>query len=239
MCLPKFDTYQSAVVPNCFKSHTNSWCVISFKKILSDVGSEIHLVPTLHHFNRTVCSGFKKNYVKNWANDELFLWINLHKVFYKKNYYWHVIFKRTVLITIKTVQSGLHQVGALKRFTKGALIKSFRGAPCAKSPTRKKAKEIPSLMELSKVLIKFVSKTISAKSIRLRMFFKIGTYKNLANFTGKHLCWNLFLINLQAWRPTILIKRDPNTGVSCENCKIFKNTFLTEQVRCLFLTFSK
>ena len=41
--------YQSAVAPNCIKSHTNSWCPDFFqkkkkKKKLSDVRSEIHLV---------------------------------------------------------------------------------------------------------------------------------------------------------------------------------------------------
>ena len=30
------------------------------------------------------------------------------------------------------------------------------------------------------------------------MFFKIVVLKNFAIFTGKHLCWSLFLINLQA-----------------------------------------
>ena len=29
------------------------------------------------------------------------------------------------------------------------------------------------------------------------MFFKIGSIKNFAIFTGKHLCWGLFLIKLQ------------------------------------------
>ena len=38
------------------------------------------------------------------------------------------------------------------------------------------------------------------KSSRSKMFFKIGVLKNYAIFTGKHLCWNLFLINLQALR---------------------------------------
>ena len=35
------------------------------------------------------------------------------------------------------------------------------------------------------------------KSSRLQMFFKIGSIKNFAIFTGKHLCWGLFLIKLQ------------------------------------------
>ena len=32
------------------------------------------------------------------------------------------------------------------------------------------------------------------------MFFKIGVLKNVPIFTGKDLCWSLFLIKLQAWR---------------------------------------
>ena len=31
---------------------------------------------------------------------------------------------------------------------------------------------------------------------RSQMFFKIGVPKNFANFTGKHLCWSLFLTKL-------------------------------------------
>ena len=46
------------------------------------------------------------------------------------------------------------------------------------------------------------------------MFFKIGVPKNWAIFTGKHLCWSLILIKLQAWRPTKLLKRDSNIDVS-------------------------
>ena len=37
--------------------------------------------------------------------------------------------------------------------------------------------------------------------------------KNFIIFTGKHLCWILFLIKLQDWRPTTLLKRDSSTGV--------------------------
>ena len=44
------------------------------------------------------------------------------------------------------------------------------------------------------------------------MFFRIGVLQNFANFTGKHLCWSLFLIKSAK-------------VCSCEICKIFKNTF--------------
>ena len=33
------------------------------------------------------------------------------------------------------------------------------------------------------------------------MLFKIGVLKNFAIFTGKHPCWSLFKIKLQAWKP--------------------------------------
>ena len=36
------------------------------------------------------------------------------------------------------------------------------------------------------------------RSSRLQMFFEKSVLKNFANFTGKHLCWSLYLIKLQA-----------------------------------------
>ena len=41
---------------------------------------------------------------------------------------------------------------------------------------------------------------------------KKDALKNMANFTGKHLCLSL-LIKLQAFRPATLLKRHSNTGV--------------------------
>ena len=43
------------------------------------------------------------------------------------------------------------------------------------------------------------------------VFYQKVVLKNFATFTGKHLCWNLFLIKLQAFRPDS--KKDFNTGV--------------------------
>ena len=45
------------------------------------------------------------------------------------------------------------------------------------------------------------------------------------NLTGKHLCWSLFLIKLQAFGPATLLKRAPTQVLFYEICKIFKNTF--------------
>ena len=52
------------------------------------------------------------------------------------------------------------------------------------------------------------------------MFLKICVLKNLANFTGKYLCWSLFLIELQAHQ-----KDTPAQVFSCEICQIFNNVF--------------
>ena len=50
-------------------------------------------------------------------------------------------------------------------------------------------------------------------------------YKNFATFTGKHLCWNFFLIKLQDFKAATLLTKDSNTGFfSCECCEIFKIT---------------
>ena len=54
--------------------------------------------------------------------------------------------------------------------------------------------------------------SLNFKSSRSQMFFKIDVLKNLAMFTGKHLCWSYFLIQLQGWRTTILLKRDSSTS---------------------------
>ena len=57
--------------------------------------------------------------------------------------------------------------------------------------------------------------------------FQTGLLKNFTNFTGKHLCWSLFLTKLQTFRPTTLLKRDFNTGVFLRNLwKFLKHLFL-------------
>ena len=40
-------------------------------------------------------------------------------------------------------------------------------------------------------------KSVKYRSSRPEMFCKKGVLKNFAIFTGKHLCWSLFLIKLQ------------------------------------------
>ena len=69
------------------------------------------------------------------------------------------------------------------------------------------------------------------RNIHRRSSVKKIVPKNFAIFTGKHLCWSLFLINLQAFRSTALLKRDSNTGVFLWILRNFKNTYLEEHLR--------
>ena len=74
----------------------------------------------------------------------------------------------------------------------------------------------------------FLSISSTNRSSRLQMFFKIDVVKNFVKFTGKHLCWSLYLINLLVFRPAILLKTSSTLVFSCENCHFFKINFLIE-----------
>ena len=52
----------------------------------------------------------------------------------------------------------------------------------------------------SPVLFAIVPWGETNRSSPSQVFFKINVLKNFANFTGKHYCWSLFFIKLQAWR---------------------------------------
>ena len=58
----------------------------------------------------------------------------------------------------------------------------------------------------------------------LQMFFKIGVLEGFRNFIVNHLCWSVFLKNRQALGLN-KEKKTPTHVLSCELCKIFKNTF--------------
>ena len=71
----------------------------------------------------------------------------------------------------------------------------------------------------------------SFKSSHLKFSVKKGVLKNFASFTGKHPCWSLFLIKLQAFRVATLLKETPTQVFSSEICEIFKNTYFEEFLR--------
>ena len=57
-----------------------------------------------------------------------------------------------------------------------------------------------------------------------------GVLKNFANFTGKNLCWSLFLIKLEFWGPATLLKKTLTQVFSCEIYKLFKNNYFEEHL---------
>ena len=63
-------------------------------------------------------------------------------------------------------------------------------------------------------MVKFwqVSNIVLKRSYQ-RCSIKKAVLKNLAILIAKHLCWSLFLINLQAYKAEALLQRDSNTVV--------------------------
>ena len=61
-----------------------------------------------------------------------------------------------------------------------------------------------------------------------------GVLKSFLVFTGKHLCWSLFIINLQAfyWQEAL------TQAFLCGYCEIFKNSFIIERFWWLLLNLS-
>ena len=88
----------------------------------------------------------------------------------------------------------------------------------------------------TKVLGKTEDACFTYRNSFSQTFFKIDVFKNSASFSEKELFWSLFLINLPAWKPATLLKRDSNTIVFFELCEIFKNTIFTEQLRWQLLS---
>ena len=84
----------------------------------------------------------------------------------------------------------------------------------------------------------FFCNVLIFRSSRSQIFFNIDALKNFASFTGKHLCWSLFLIKLHALRPATLLKRDSNTAVFLWNWRSFlRTTSFTEHLQWFLLWF--
>ena len=74
------------------------------------------------------------------------------------------------------------------------------------------------------MLLAHVEKSSNSHS---QMFYKTGALKHFVIFTGKNLCWNLFLIKFQDWRPASLFKkRFQRRRFSSNIAKFLKTAFL-------------
>ena len=74
------------------------------------------------------------------------------------------------------------------------------------------------------------------RSSHRRYSVKKSVLKIFANFTKEHLCWSLFLIMLQAFRPAILLKRDYSAIVLVKLAKILRTSNLKNICERLLLT---
>ena len=65
--------------------------------------------------------------------------------------------------------------------------------------------------------------------------YEIGVIGLSTNFTGKNLCWSLFLIKLHFCRPEALLKKTSTQVLPCEICKLlvftnFQNNYFDENL---------
>ena len=75
------------------------------------------------------------------------------------------------------------------------------------------------------------------KSSHRKCSIEKAAFKKFTTFTGKHLCWSLFLIKLRVWRPATLFKRESNTGVFLwilQNFQEYFSRMLTSSFSFLF-----
>ena len=75
------------------------------------------------------------------------------------------------------------------------------------------------------------------KSSHQRCSVKEGVLKSFTNLAAKHLCWSLFLIKLQAFRPLTSLKETPTQMLSCEFAKKIKTPILKNIWKRLLLEF--
>ena len=69
-----------------------------------------------------------------------------------------------------------------------------------------------------------------------QMFLKIGVLKNFANFTGKQLRYNFYLIKLKALSPATLLKRLQHRCFPVKFLKFLRTPFSTVHLGSCFLT---
>ena len=67
------------------------------------------------------------------------------------------------------------------------------------------------------------------RSNRAQMLFKIGVFRNFAKFTGKRLCWSLFLIKLQVRRGLLLVKWQASVCNFAKSNMSFKTSALLKR----------
>ena len=83
----------------------------------------------------------------------------------------------------------------------------------------------------------FLLQMSTSRRNRLQMFFKISVLKSFANFTGKHLCWSLFLIKLQALDPHVTERWLQHRCFPVKFAKFLRTAFFQKHLQWLLLYF--
>ena len=149
-----------------------------------------------------------------------------------------LICNRLAQSTVKIYLQSFLKVTALRRCTEGAMTSFFRWTPSTKPSTSKILRKC-SLLQNCPKYCKNLSVRFS-RTGRLQMFFKIGVLENFTNFTGKHLCWSLFLNKVPGLKTYNFIKRRlHHRCCPAKFVTFFKSILFTEHLRWLLLTFSK
>ena len=73
--------------------------------------------------------------------------------------------------------------------------------------------------------------SIPEEATHQRCSLQKAVLKNFRLSIGKPLHWTLFLIELQVWRPAIVLKETLTKVFACEYCENFKNTFFQEYLQ--------
>ena len=81
--------------------------------------------------------------------------------------------------------------------------------------------------QFNSYLLKGIDPNKCNSSVKLRSSHRMcsiknGVLKSFAKFTGKHLCWSVFLNKVSGLRPATLLKEILTQVFSYEFCKIFQ-----------------
>ena len=83
----------------------------------------------------------------------------------------------------------------------------------------------------------FGNNELNVRSSHWNSSVKNVAFRNFASFTGKQLCWSLFLIKFQTFRPAALWKRDSNTSFPVEFPKLLRTPNLKSANACFWNLF--
>ena len=81
----------------------------------------------------------------------------------------------------------------------------------------------------------FIQLNIFHKSSHRKCSVRSAILKHFAIFPGKHQCWSLFLITLQAWSPQLYQKENRTQLFSFEYCQILRRPILKNICKLLLL----